>query len=132
MDKIFKQLSSTISECSYSPNEFVIPSYSEISKSKEKFYSLYGTLVSEYNTLCNRIHKLSYCLTSIRMAFTLVKEQDFTSRQVDIYNRELRNYRENIEECLQMYKPLKDSYEASLRFFSSTQYLITSYRMEEV
>ena len=131
MEKIIFELKKKIESYTLPEGLEIIPSYSSIKTSKEELYKRYSNTVMTYNRVCDTLSKLQFSVVTIdRLLKELPNSNEVFSKQ-KLFSTELKSMKEEARGLLESYKYLKDGLEATVRFYSSVQYILTSYRMEE-
>lgn len=131
MEKIIVELKKKIESYNLPEGLEVIPSYASIKSSKEELYKKYSNTVMTYNSVCDTLSKLQFSsITVDRLLKELPNSNEVYSRQ-KLFSTELKSLKDEIKGMIESYKYLKDGLEATVRFYSSVQYILTSYRMED-
>jgi predicted nuclease with TOPRIM domain len=131
MEKIIVELKKKIESYNLPEGLEVIPSYASIKSSKEELYKKYSNTVMTYNRVCDTLSKLQFSsITVDRLLKELPNSNEVYSRQ-KLFSTELKSLKDEIKGMIESYKYLKDGLEATVRFYSSVQYILTSYRMED-
>lgn len=131
MEKIIMELKKKVESYTLPEGMESIPPYSSIKTSKEELYKKYSSTVMYYNNVCETLSKLQYTsITVDRLLKELSNSQEVFSKQ-KLYSTELKALKEETKGLIDAYKFLKDGLEATVRFYNSTQYLLTSYRLED-
>lgn len=130
MEKIIVELKKKIESYSLPEGLEVIPPYTSIKTSKEELYRKYSNTVMTYNRVCDTLSKLQFSSITIdRLLRELPSSNEIFSKQ-KLFSTELKNMKDETKGLIESYKYLKDGLEATVRFYSSVQYILTSYRMD--
>lgn len=132
MDKIINDIKKKVLSYTLPEGLDVIPPYNLIKTSKEELYRNYSNAVVTYNRICDTLAKLQYSQVTVdRLLKELANSSEVFSKQ-KLYSSELRNLKEEIKGVVESYRYLKDGLESTVRFYNSVQFLLNSYRLEEV
>lgn len=132
MEKIIQDLKKKVASYVLPDGIDVIPPYASIKSNKEEFYSCYRAHIVRYQELCKALSELQYMLVTIdRLLRELPNTNEVFSKQ-KYFSTELKNIKEEVRGLVDSYKYRKEGSEAAVRFHSNAQYILTSYRMEEV
>lgn len=131
MEKIIMELKKRVASYTLPDGMGIIPPYASIKASKEELYTKYSSTVTTYNNVCDTLAKLQYSSVTIdRLLREVTNTNEVFSKQ-KLYSTELKTLKDEVKGLIEAYKFLKDGLEATVRFYNSTQYLLTSYRLEE-
>lgn len=131
MEKIIIELKKKIDSYVLPEGLEVIPSYASIKSSKEELYKKYSNTVMTYNRVCDTLSKLQFSSVTVdRLLKELPNSNEIFSKQ-KLFSTELKSLKDEIKGLVESYKYLKDGLEATVRFYNSIQYILTSYRLED-
>ena len=136
--KVLSQLEGTVTTTiSYIDSEIGksvdIPMLKEINDNK-LLYDGYRETVIGYSKICDAVSTLSQTQIRLRQLRRQLASSDvgiLPSMKSTLKNR-VENTLNDIDLCRQSAIVLKDSYDARLRFYGSTQYMLSSSRYTEV
>lgn len=131
MEKIIMELKKKVESYSLPEGIEEIPSYVSIKTSKEELYKKYSTTVMMYNRVCEALSKLQYTSITVDRLLKEVSNSNEVFSKQKLYTTELRSIKDEAKGLIESYKYFKDGLEATVRFYNSTQYLLTSYRLED-
>lgn len=131
MEKIIMNLKKKIESYTLPDGLEIIPSYSSIKTSKEELYKKYSNAVMSYNKICETLSNLQFTSVTIdRLMKELPNTTEIFSKQ-KLFSTELKQMKDETKGLIDSYKYLKDGLEATVRFYNSIQYILTSYRLED-
>lgn len=131
MEKIIIELKNRVEGYILPEGIEVIPPYASIKSSKEELYKKYSNVVTLYNRVCDTLSKLQYSSVTVdRLLRELPNSNEVFSKQ-KLYSTELKALKEEIKGLVDSYKYMKDGLEATVRFYNSLQYILSSYRMQD-
>lgn len=132
MEKIILDLKKKVESYTLPDGLDVIPSYASIKSSKDELYTKYSEVVMTYNRVCDTLSKLQFSSVTVdRLLKELPNSNEVFSKQ-KLYSTELKMLKEEIKGLIEAYKFIKDGLEAAVRFYNSVQFILSSYRIEDV
>lgn len=132
MDKIIKDLRDKVNSYTIPEGVDIIPPYMSLKTSKEEFYKKYSGVVMLYQRLCDSLSKLQYSSVSVDRLLKELSNSNETFQRQKYFSAELKNLKEEIKGLIESYKYSKEGMEETVRFYRGIQYVLSSYRIEEV
>lgn len=132
MDKIILDIKKKLDSYTLPEGIEVIPPYVSIKSSKEELYTKYSSVVTTYNKICESLSKLQFMSVTIdRLMRELSNTKETFARQ-KFFSNELKTAKDEAKGLIDSYKYLKDGLEAAVRFYNSIQFILSSFRMNDV
>lgn len=132
--KILKYIKSLVATCEIIPTAEVLPSYTELKKSPDRFYELFSEATYKYNTICDTLQKLQHANAMIVKLLNDLMSPD-CKESFNIKSQYTKSFSNAKSECaalISCYETAKSSAEYVVKFYNSAQYTITSGRFESV
>lgn len=119
-----------IAECNIIPTAGVLPSYSELKKSPDRFYELFSEATYKYNIICDALQKLQYANAMLVKALNDLMNPE-CRESYNVKNQYIKNFTNAKTECNALvagYETAKASAESIVRYFNSAQFVICNSR----
>ncbi len=130
--KLYTYVRSLIESMEVIPTAGVLPSYSELKKSPDRFYELFSEATYKYNTICDTLQKLQHANAMLVKVLNDLMNPE-CRESYNVKNQYIKNFTNSKTECAALiagYETAKSSAESIVRYFNSAQYVITSGRFE--
>lgn len=130
--KLYTYTRSLIESMEVIPTAGVLPSYSELKKSPDRFYELFSEATYKYNIICDALQKLQYANAMLVKALNDLMNPE-CRESYNVKNQYIKNFTNAKTECNALvagYETAKASAESIVRYFNSAQFVITSGRFE--
>ena len=133
MEKIISSLKKKLDSYKLPDGVCVIPEFGAIKNSKETLYTNYSDAVRRYNIICDSLSKIQLMNVTIdKLLQELPKSADITFSMKNLCSDELKFLKTEVKTTAESYKTYKDGLEAVVNFYKSVQYILSSYRIEDV
>ena len=130
--KLYTYVRSLIESMEVIPTAGVLPSYSELKKSPDRFDELFSEATYKYNTICDTLQKLQHANAMLVKVLNDLMNPE-CRESYNVKNQYIKNFTNSKTECAALiagYETAKSSAESIVRYFNSAQYVITSGRFD--
>jgi hypothetical protein len=132
--KLYTYVRSLIESCEVIPTAGVLPSFSELKKSPDRFYELFSEATYKYNIICDTLQKLQHANAMLVKVLNDLMNPE-CRESYNTKNQYIKNFTNSKTECYALisgYETAKASAESIVKYFNSAQYVITSNRFDAV
>ena len=130
--KLYSYVRTLIESCEVIPTAGILPSFSELKKSPDKFYELFSEATYKYNVICDTLQKLQHANAMLVKVLNDLMNPE-CRESYNIKNQYIKNFTNSKTECYALisgYETAKASAESIVKYFNSAQYVITSGRFD--
>lgn len=132
--KLHTYVKSLIESCEVIPTAGVLPSFSELKKSPDRFYELFSEATYKYNVICDTLQKLQHANAMLVKVLNDLMNPE-CRETYNVKNQYIKNFTNSKTECYALisgYETAKASAESIVKYFNSAQYVICSNKFDSV
>lgn len=129
---IYNHLQNLIASMEVIPTAGILPSFSELRKSPERFYELFSEATYKYNVICDTLQKLQHANAMIVKVLNDLMSPD-CKETYNVKSQYIKNFTNSKSECVALigcYETAKASAESIVKYYNSAQFVITSNRFD--